>query len=217
MKTETAADFKNWLPTSNPFNLVEPPAYFLKALLAYDDKIVLFPSTHEPYYRLTRRGPIMPLWKTLARKYPDLAICIEHGLIPDTSIYPAALCDGDPWSDVIPALARRDMSKLDDTPFKSAADRYSEQQDALDRGYKANREKENANRLDGLVDDFHMHVQHGFGERLALNEPEHIVGRGRQAPFDFARGGSSVILSGDHNTQRPSVTGKPTGIVLTDL
>lgn len=209
--------FPNWLTTENPHNLATPPAYFFTQLAAYDTDLVVFPSTCEPLYRLSRKSDHTPaIFHTLTTKYPDLKICIEHRLVPITSVLPPSMCLGDPWPDVFEFLERLRLDRLEDTAHKSAADRYSDKQDALDESWKAERRRENSDRLDVLTGDFQRLISKQKGERMHVNEPENIVGRGQQAPFNFRPGGSSVMMPGVNQSQeRASVTGKKL-IVLAD-
>jgi hypothetical protein len=209
--------FPNWIQVENPYNLATPPAYFFTQLAAYDVDLVVFPSTCEPLYRLSRRSDrVQPIFHTLAPKYPDLKVCIEHRLVPITSILPASMCLGDPWPDVFEHLERLRLDRLEDTAHASAADRFTDKQDALDRAWEAERRRENEDRLHVLSGDFHRLITKAKGERIYENEPENIVGRGQQAPFDFRPGGSSVMMPGVNQSQeRASVTGKKL-IVLAD-
>ena len=102
----------NFLPTTNPFALATPPAWFLAALAAYDPALVIFPSTHQPLYRVGRRGRYgTGLLRGLAAA-PDSAIYVAHRLWPWKSILPESL--GMTWARVLNDLPLFDTQRVDD-------------------------------------------------------------------------------------------------------
>ena len=47
--------YVNYLHTENPFMLADPPAWWLRTLLATDNRLVVFPSRHRMAFILARR------------------------------------------------------------------------------------------------------------------------------------------------------------------
>lgn len=127
---------RNYLPTANPFNLATPPAWFLKALHAYDPLLVIFPSTHEPQYRVGRRGRYgHGMLRALTNK-PDSVIYVQHKLWPWKSLnpqHPSLLGGG--WQRVLFDLTQFDTQRFGTS--EDAADALDNlelaQEQALDR------------------------------------------------------------------------------------
>lgn len=123
--------FPNFIPTSNPFGLATPPVWFLRALLAYDPLLVIFPSTCKPVYQMGRRanrgqGMAHPL-KTL----PDTAVFHAHRVYPWKEILAASIM-GMSWARVLKDLTLFDTWKVDDPV--GAPDRLeAEEEAALDK------------------------------------------------------------------------------------
>jgi hypothetical protein len=77
----------NWLATvPNPFNLPTPSAGFLQDMAAFDPDLVLYPSQQEFFYRLARRATFGPGLLSALSTGTDSAVCVEHKLVPVTSI-----------------------------------------------------------------------------------------------------------------------------------
>lgn len=125
--------FPNFIPTANPFGLATPPAWFLQALLAYDPRLVLFPSVQEPCYQMGRRaspgrGPGMA--RPLTR-LPDTQVFHAHRVYPWKRILAATIV-GMSWQRVLRDLPCYDTEKVEDPV--SAPDRMeAEDEAALDK------------------------------------------------------------------------------------
>lgn len=76
----------NWFGhIPNPFDLREPPKWFLQELAAFDPHLVIYPSQEDYYYRIARRATRGPgLLKALSWG-TDSAVCVDHKLVPVTS------------------------------------------------------------------------------------------------------------------------------------
>lgn len=75
----------------NPFNLAGPPAGFLALMYAYDEKLVIFPSSTEAVYRLCRKSVGVPAPLLGMKGNPDAALCRRFNLAPVKAILPAPL------------------------------------------------------------------------------------------------------------------------------
>jgi hypothetical protein len=78
----------NFIPDRNPFNLQEPPEWWLKCLYDFDQDLVIVPSRMERLYRLARRARKSPGIGPLAilDRQADTAMLASYRLIPVTSI-----------------------------------------------------------------------------------------------------------------------------------
>lgn len=73
----------------NPFNLASPPPAFLAQMYAYDEKLVIFPSSVEAVYRLCRQSVGVPAPLLGMKGNPDAAVCRRYRLAPVKAILPA--------------------------------------------------------------------------------------------------------------------------------
>jgi hypothetical protein len=104
----------NYIQTANPFNLATPPAWFLKALHAYDPLLVIFASVKEPLYRMGRRGRFgHGMLKTLA-SMPDTQIYVAHRVWPWKSILPQTL--GGNWARILLDIPDYDTQRFGKDP-----------------------------------------------------------------------------------------------------
>lgn len=156
----------NYLSTSNPFGLAEPPMWFLKDLYEFDPALVIFPSLEDAAYCLARRvihGA--PLAVTLLKdKHPNAAFCQTHRLLSITGILPIAR-----WGPPLLAdLAQMDMWR------SGGADKHV---DALER-----LEEEKANKRDLLTTDEADQRSISAWNALKLREGSTTFVRGYSAP-----------------------------------
>lgn len=120
----------NFVPTTNPFALATPPTWFLASLHAYDPQLVIFPSTHEPLYRMGRRGRYgFGLLATLA-SMPDSRVYQQQKLWPWKSILPSGL--GMTWGRVLRDLPNFDTQRYED-PAGTLDALEAGEDEALDR------------------------------------------------------------------------------------
>ena len=104
---------RNFIRTSNPFNLADPPEWFLNGLAALDADLVIFASTHHPCYRMCRR---VTKTKDLSRpiaSWPDTYILVAHRLAPWKSVLPTSL-------DMSWARVLEEIPEYDQWAFKDA-------------------------------------------------------------------------------------------------
>ncbi len=120
----------NYIPTANPFNLAAPPAWFLKALHAYDPLLVIFASVKEPLYRMGRRGRFgHGMLKTLA-SMPDTQVYVEHRIWPWKSVLPQTL--GGDWRRILLEIPDYDTQRFGNDPGANLDD-VEERQEAAER------------------------------------------------------------------------------------
>jgi hypothetical protein len=82
---------RNFLRTTNPFGLEDPPTWFLEQLAALDNDLVIFASTHQPCYRLCRyKKRTLDVHRAID-SWPDTYILVQFGLVPWKSVLPASL------------------------------------------------------------------------------------------------------------------------------
>lgn len=194
----------------NPFNLAGPPAGFLAEMLAYDAKLVIFPSSVEAVYRLCRRtiGPAAPLLGMKGN--PDAAICRRHRLAPVKAILPAPFGHFGPH--ILADLARYDVQRFGGG--ESAADRL----DDLDERERQAIDDDIAFEGHALGREAYRSVKAQLGQRLSLSgvRPEGAGFRHSQKPLrpkrrrtayrpTGATGSSPALFVGrDDNGARPT-------------
>ena len=78
---------QNWIARRNPWNLPEPPAWFLRKLYDHDPMLVIFPGIRAQVYRLARKSASALKARQFA---PDeeVAELLLHGCVAVTSIMP---------------------------------------------------------------------------------------------------------------------------------
>ena len=119
--------FPNYIPTVNPFGLAQPPAWFLRQLLAYDPLLAIFPSTCKPVYQMGRRahrgqGLAKPL-----EHFPDTQVFYAHRIYPWKEILGASIM-GMSWARVLRDLPMFDTTKVEDPAH--APDRLEAEEEA---------------------------------------------------------------------------------------
>lgn len=178
---------RNYIRTTNPFCLQEPPKTFLDGLHALDPDLVIFPSVHEPCYRLARRTKHTRDVYRVLQHYPDTQILVAHRLAHWKSVLPTSMDMA--WERVL-----QEIPQFDQWRFKGADDVA----DMLET-----REDEAARRLDReIADGADQLAGHGYrvikkqgGSTIHMNERRGTAPRGRryEAP-NFKAGGSAVLL-----------------------
>jgi hypothetical protein len=86
---------QNWIARRNPWNLPQPPSWFLRKLYDRDPLLVIFPGIQAQMYRLARRSPAAKKARQVAPN-EEVAELLFHGCVPVTSILPYAK-----WGDEI--------------------------------------------------------------------------------------------------------------------
>lgn len=179
---------RNYIRTTNPFNLQEPPPFFLDQLAALDDALVIFPSTHEPCYRLCRRTTRTRDIYRVLHNYPDSKLLVEHRLAPWKSVLPTSMEMS--WQRVLQEIPEYDQWRIGN-PDQVASHLESREADA-------------ERRLDAeIADGAEQIAAHGYrvidrlrGGRVHMNEVRGAAprARGTYNPLQFKRGGSAVQL-----------------------
>lgn len=116
----------NYIPTSNPFSLAPPPAWFLAQLAAYDSDLVIFPSTCRPVFNIGRYGRY---GGTLGRpnpKLPDTIVFSRYGIHPWKELMPQEIGFG--WGRVLVQLPEYDTQR-----FRDPAAQLDSVEDAAER------------------------------------------------------------------------------------
>lgn len=180
---------RNYIRTSNPFNLQTPPKSFLDGLHALDSELVIFPSTHEPVYRLARRTKHTRGIYKMLKTYPDSEILVAYRLDIWKSVLPTSLDMS--WERVL-----QEIPQFDQWAFKDA----NAVADTLDQ-----RDAQAEQRLDREIGDGADQIAgHGYrvltrlnGSSVHMNERRGTAPRSQRpthGPLNFKAGGSAVIL-----------------------
>jgi len=75
----------NWIGDINPFNLEQPPEWWMKGLYDFDHMLVLIPSQMRNEYLLTRRRTLTQMNEDVIlqeNKNLDTNFCVRHKLVP---------------------------------------------------------------------------------------------------------------------------------------
>lgn len=179
----------NYIETANPFSLARPPAWFLKALYAYDPLLVIFASVSDPVYRMARRTSTgrAQLNKVL-KSYPDSEIYFRHKLFAWKSVEPMGIGkQGMTWQKLLLEIPEYDQQRFGsaDAVADHIDARDLETERAVDQGIQSD--------LDARNHDAYILASALAGSRTRAARP----GRKRQAvyrPPDF--GGGSAIFVG---------------------
>lgn len=183
-------NFPNFIPTANPFGLATPPAWFLQALLAYDHRLVIFPSTHQPCFQMGRRvGRGMPLSKPLEH-LPDTKVFYDHQVYPWKRVLASSLM-GMSWQRVLRDLPCFDTQKVED-PVNAPDRLEAEEEAALD--------KQISDGADQLAADFWRTYNLIEGSRVgyghAAKKVPNARGRRRRVHRPTAPSGTGAIWVG---------------------
>lgn len=182
---------KNWIPTSNPFGLATPPDWFLSALFAYDPLLVIFPSTHQPVYRMARRTTSgRALLNRVLKSYPDSEIYFQNRLWAWKSVEPMGIGrDGMTWQKLLLEIPEYDQQRF--ASGDAAADRLDEMDAAREHAIDRSIQTE----LDARTHDAYVHASARIGTRVSLaGRSRQKSGRPVYRPPSF--GGGSAIFVG---------------------
>lgn len=180
---------RNFIRTSNPFSLQDPPAFFLDLLEAYDADLVIFPSTHEPVYRLCRRTKHTRDIYKIALNYPDTKVLVAHKLAPWKSVLPTSMDMS--WTRVL-----QDLPEFDQWRF-SSADAVADHLDAREADAERRLDREIADGAEQMSSPWYRVMDKARGGRVHMNEVRGAAPRRPRATIgalDFKRGGSAVHL-----------------------
>jgi hypothetical protein len=122
---------RNWIRTTNPFNLAVPPLWFLQALHAYDAAFVIFASTSQPVYRMGRRGRYGTGLLSTLNNQPDTTIFVAHKVWPWKSVLPATL--GGDWNRILLEIPDYDTQRFGNDPGAGLDESEARAEAAADR------------------------------------------------------------------------------------
>lgn len=181
----------NWIPTTNPFSLAEPPAWFLEALSAYDPLLVIFASTHQPVYRLARRTSTgRAQLNRVLKSYPDSEVFFAHKLWAWKSIEPMQIGGtryGMTWQKLLLEIPEYDQQRFANAG--AVADRLDE----LDQQQEQTNDRRIEGDLDALNHDAYIVASAQAGSRTRAPR----AGKKRQPVYrPPAFGGGSAIFVG---------------------
>lgn len=184
---------ENWIPTSNPFCLPEPPAWFKDELYAFDPELRIFPSTNEPVYRVMRTVRVMPPWTVFMQTKPDTAVAIAHRLTPVTSVLPQAVL-GFSWARVLLHLAEHDQHQFDN------AEAVTRQVEGFEERQERRIQVGQADEADARAIDFYRAYRGMDGSRVSLAhvKPEGARTRrvGRRKAYRPVGAGAGAFFTG---------------------
>lgn len=157
------------LRCANPFGVVAPPAWWLREMQLFDDKLVIFPSQKRGTMILARkatrsRGESPHDIKGLSQN-PDTLLMAEHRLVRVCEIMPGTLWD----QRIFTKLAAHDIQRL------GGASEVANKLDAMDEKKREAIARKQADDLHAISGDAYKGYKHRLGERISLANPH---GRG---------------------------------------
>lgn len=157
------------LRCANPFGVVEPPAWWLKEMALFDDRLVIFPSQKRATMILARKatksaGESPHTIRGLSQN-PDTLLMAEHRLVRVCEILPGNLWD----QRIFQKLAAHDIQRL------GGATAVADLLDARDDKRESQLRKQQEDDLHAISVDAYRAYKHRIGERISLANPH---GRG---------------------------------------
>lgn len=180
---------RNFIRTTNPFNLQEPPKTFLDGLHALDSELVIFPSTHEPVYRLARRTKHTRGIYKMLKQYPDSEILVAHRLDIWKSVLPTSLEMS--WARVLLEIPEFDQWAVGN------ADAVANRLDERDLAAEQRLDREIGDGADQLAGHGYRVLTRLNGSSVHMNERRGAAPHGQRpshGPLNFKAGGSAVHL-----------------------
>lgn len=162
------------LRVTNPFGVQEPPAWWLREMQLFDDRLVIFPSQKRATMILARkatrsRGESVHDIKGVTQN-PDTLLMAEHRLVRVCEILPGVIWD----MRVFAKLAAHDIQRL------GGATRVADMLDARDEKRRESIERTQQDDLHAISGDAYRAYKTRLGERLSLAPNPH--GRGTVTP-----------------------------------
>lgn len=154
---------RNFLRTTNPFNLEDPPTWFLDRLAALDSELVIFASTHEPVYRLCRRKKHTRGVFRVVKSFPDTAICVAHRMDPWKSLLPTSLDMS--WARVLEEIPQYDQWRVGRT-----GDQVADHLERLEAQREQRENRQQKDDLDQLGSYSYRVTQRALGSRTGLSD-----------------------------------------------
>lgn len=188
---------QNFIQTENPFGLAVPPDWFLKALFAYDPKLVIFPSKCAPLYRMARRTTTgRAQLNKVIRGIPDSEVYLAHRLWAWKSVEPQSdvMLNGG-WGKLLLEIPEFDQQRF------GTADEVADHLDAMDIARERTIDRGIQTELDARNHDAYVLASARMGTRVGLGyrKPEGArsgrgaARRGAYRPLNFGGGGAIFI------------------------
>lgn len=157
------------LRCANPFGVVQPPDWWLRDMLLFDDRLVVFPSqlraTMILARKATRSAGESPHTAKGVSQNPDTLLMAGHRLVRVCEILPGTLWD----QRIFKKLAAHDIQRLGGP--KAVADLLDERDATERRKVQAKQEDD----IGEISKDAYRAYKHRIGERISLANPH---GRG---------------------------------------
>lgn len=192
----------NWFGhIPNPFDLREPPKWWLQELASIDPQLVVYPSQESYHYRFARRATRGPgLLKALSWG-TDSAVCVDHKLVPVTSFGGGLTFS----AHIFQWLADRDTWRHGGA--KKSADILDAQDADKEKAVNRAFDSENTARARSMYRTYKTRV----GERVSLSDTNR--GRGpakRKATTQSTRTGSAPVPPTGWDATRSGIVTPPT-------
>jgi len=161
----------NLLRVPNPFQLTAPPAWWLRELALFDDRLVVFPSQRSMVFVLARRA-VQSKGESLhdakgVTQNPDTVIMATNRLVRVCEILPGVIWD----MRVFAKLAAHDIQRLGGP--RTVADRL----DAMDVRKRTGIQNDQNDEIAARARDGYKVYKYKTGERISLT-PSGKHGRG---------------------------------------
>jgi hypothetical protein len=180
-----------YLTAANPFQLPPPPAWFLKALAAYDPDLVIFPSHKDPVFRLARRcrfsQGVKPGDVPGVENHPDTVFMCNRKLVPVTTIVPKSY-----WTlKTIEELAARDIWR------KGGAKAIVGEIEANEEAQRRALDRKMNDELDARSSDAYKSFKYRAGERVSLAHRGPATTRAKKSQYFDRKAAPTAALSTD--------------------
>lgn len=187
-----APSFGNFVASTNPFGLADPPAWFLRDLFAYDPALVLFASNAEAVYRLCRRAKGTIPWQRFPPGHLDNQVCIDNRMVPLKAVQPV----GTQWGQIVIAnLAACDTQR------HGGGTKFAELLEEQEQLEERRLDVAIADEADARAGVAYRTIQSIEGSRVSLAAKTHEGGGYRKNPFGPKKAPRRVFRprdSGDH-------------------
>lgn len=165
----------NTLHVPNPFQLTEPPTWWLKELDLFDPRLVVFPSQKRATFILARRAVLTrgesPHDVKGLTQNPDILIMASNRLVRVCEIVPGITWD----QRVFQKLAAHDIERL------GGPAEVANRLDAMDLKKRETIQKDQDTEIDARSSDGYKALKYKIGERVSLT-PTGKHGRGTHTP-----------------------------------
>jgi hypothetical protein len=178
----------NFLRSANPFQLADPPKWFMVHMKAFDPLLVMFASEKDPVFKLARRckfsAGVKPADVPGVANHPDTIFMFNRRIVPVTTVIPKAH-----WGlHVFEQLAARDIVR------RGGHKRVVSEMEASER---AAREKAELDRDDlGTVvgSDAYASLKYRTGQRVSMAYKGSPVNKNVK-PLFFGPSGKPLVFN----------------------